>query len=372
MTNAYAQKNTHWDITRDVWLIMMIRICAFLFLWGFIASARVLAAGETDTTVDLAGEVEQLRVTTQALSELLITTEYSAPASVISLNDSGISAEIQGRAINIATEVGEQVRKGQLLLELDCRDYTNSKQQAMAALKLSRTQYDLARKQFTRNQQLLRRNVISRENFDQVESQLLTSEADIRLKQTSVDATDLAISRCKIYAPFSGQVTARSVQQGQLVTPGMQVFQLLQTDKLEIEADLSPVELAKAKASSHLLFTSAEISRQVRIRSVLSQLNSASNTQHVRLEAIGTDSAIISGLNGRLQWQDGTQKIPAEYLVRRKNTLGVMLEENGKAKFYAIEGAIEGQPATLSLTGNRQLIIVNRFSVEDGQRVRTD
>lgn len=330
------------------------------------------AADNTDPTNNIEGEVELLRVTTQALSELVITAEYSAPARVISLNDSGISAEVQGRALSISAEVGEQVSKGKLLLELDCRDYNNRKQQAAAALKLSRTQYDLARKQFTRNQQLLRRNVISRDSFDQIESQLLTSEADMRLKQTSIDAAELSISRCKIYAPFSGQVTARNVQQGQLVTPGMQVFQLLQTDKLEIEADLSPSELVKAKASDALFFTSGELSQRVRIRSVLNQLNTASNTQHIRLEANMPNSSIISGLNGRLQWKDGTQKIPAEYMVRRDNALGIMLAEDGKAKFHAIPDAIEGQPAAVKLPGTSQVIIVNRFSVSTGQRIRVN
>lgn len=326
------------------------------------------AADETEPTTTKS-EVELLRVTTQALSELLIRPRYSAPARVISLNDSGISAELQGRAIHIAAEVGEQVSKGKLLLELDCRDYDNSKQQAVAGLKLSRTQYDLARKHFSRNQQLLRRNVISRESFDQVEADLLTSEADIRLKQTSVDAAELAISRCKIYAPFSGQITARNVQQGQLVSPGMQVFQLLQTDKLEIEADLSPSELIKAKASQVLVFTSGELSQPVNIRSVLSQLNTASNTQHIRLEAKTPNLSIISGLNGRLEWQDGTQTVPAEYMVRRDNALGIMLAENEKAKFHPIPGAIEGQPAAVTLSGTTQVIIVNRFSVSDGQPI---
>lgn len=332
----------------------------------------LIAADEGDPTTNVEGEVEFLRVTTQPLSELVITAQYSAPARVISLNDSSISAEVQGRALSISVEVGEQVSKGKLLLELDCRDYINVKQQAAAALKLSRTQYDLARKQFTRNQQLLRRNVISRESFDQVESQLLTSEADIRLKQTSIDSAELSISRCKIYAPFSGQITARHVQQGQLVTPGMQVFQLLQTDRLEIEADLSPDELVKAKASDALLFSSGELSQKVSIRSVLRQLNTASNTQHIRLEANLPNASIISGLNGRLQWKDGTQKIPAEYMVRRENALGIMLANAGKAHFHPIPDAIEGQPAAVKLPGTTAIIIVNRFSVKTGQRIRVD
>lgn len=316
-------------------------------------------------------EIPALRITTKPLSELEFVTEYSAPATVVSLNDSSISAEVQGRALKIKAEVGDKIRKGALLVELDCRNYINNKQQAIAALRLSKTQRDFARKQFTRNQRLLQRGVLPRESFDKSESDLSTSLADLALKQTSIDSAELAISKCKIYAPFSGQVTAKNVQQGQLITPGTSLVQLLQTDKLEVEAELSPNELSTARNSPKLLFTTNSVSQTVTIRSVIQQLDSASNTLRVRLSLRSNDE-IITGLNGRLKWQDGSRKVPSEYLVSRNGALGVMLAIEGKAKFHPIPSAREGQPATVSLLSNTQVIIVNRYSAKDGQAVKVD
>lgn len=342
-------------------------------LLGMVLSTSIWADEKNkniDVSTKSAEKATTIRITAKSLSELVFATEYSAPASIMSLNDSSISAEIQGRAIKVAVEVGDMVKRGKLLVTLDCRSYINTKKQAVASLNLSKSQRNFAQTQFNRNQRLLQRGVLPRETFDRSESELLTSRADISLKEVAIESADLAISKCKIYAPFSGQVTDKFVQQGQLINPGSALIQLLQTGKLEIEAALSPFELKKARDSSRLWFTAEPLNMTVKIRTVLRQLNKTSNTQRVRLIAEKIDStAAIAGLNGRLVWRDGSRKIPSEYLVRRGDKLGVMINNDGKAKFHALIGAREGQPATVSLRSSSQIIIVNRYSVEDGQAV---
>jgi len=344
-----------------------------LCLMGIAISCLVWA----DETKEKAGinvapvvDANAIRVTTKPLSELVFATEYSAPASVVSLNDSSISAEIQGRAIKIKAEIGDTIKRGQLLVELDCRNYKNTRKQAVAARNLSKSQLNFAQKQYNRNQRLLRRGVIPRENFDRSESDLLTSRADISLKEVAIESADLAISKCKIYAPFSGQVTNKLVQQGQLVSPGSALIQLLQTNRLEIEAELSPFELNKARDSNRLKFTTDSLNLTVSIRTALKQLSKTSNTQRIRLTAADIEpDIIVAGLNGRLEWKDGSRKMPPEYMVRRKDKLGVMVASDGKAAFHELRDAREGQPASVNLRGSSQIIIVNRYSVEDGQAV---
>ncbi|RVU83329.1 efflux RND transporter periplasmic adaptor subunit [Leucothrix sargassi] len=341
---------------------------ALVVLIALCSTFSAMGAGADDKEAD---KPAFLRVTTQPLSELLFRSKYSAPASIVSLNDSDISAEIQARAISINAIVGEQVSKGQLLVELDCRSYQNTKQQAEAALKLSQVSRDLARKQFSRNTRLFQRGALPRENFDLSESELFSSNADVALKQTSIDSANIALSKCKIHAPFNGQVTVKHVQQGQIVSPGTPLIRVLETDSLEVEAELSPTELERAKASQKLLFNAQQASHEVTIRTVIKQLDGTSNTQAVRLN-IDKDTTIIAGLNGRLEWQDTQQKILPEYLVRRGDKLGVMTEVKSKAKFHEILDAVEGQPAAVDLPSSTRIIVVNRYSAQDGQPVAID
>jgi len=335
----------------------------FVLIASLLFSANVSVAAE-----------KRLLVSTSPLSALLIKAKNSVPANVISLNHATISAEITGRALTLKVEAGDYVKKGNKLASLDCRSYSLAKKQAEAALKVAHTQLNYSNKQFQRNNNLVKRGIISRESFEKAEASKLTSLADIALKKASIETSNLAISRCHIYAPFSGQITKRLVQKGQLVTPGTPLFQLMQSNKLEIKADLSPENIAKLGDSPKLMFKTDNQTIAVKVRKIIGIVDETTRTQEVRL-SLSSKVKVPAGLAGRVEWNSGEKLLPAEYIVRRNRQLGVMLANNiiegiGSAKFHALRNAKEGQAAIINLPSNTPVIIKNRYQVIDGQAIK--
>ncbi len=323
---------------------------------------------------NVSAKSEPLIVSTKALSDLLVNSTLSAPANVISLNHSVISAEIMGRALSIEVEAGDTVKKGQKLASLDCRSYLLAKKQANAALKVAKTQVNYSRKQLTRNQNLVKKGIIPRDAFEKIEAALLTARADINLKKASIETADLAISRCKINAPFTGQITQRLVQQGQLITAGTPLFRLMQTDSMEVKAKLSPNDILKLKKSPLLEFVAGNTKIKATVRSIIQTIDEATRTQEVRL-SLPKNIQIATGLSGRLEWNDQKPQLPAEYIIRRGKKLGIMLahdvvESIGKAKFHPLPKAQEGQPSTIDLPKNTSIITLNRYRVKDGDVIK--
>ncbi|HIO97090.1 MAG TPA: efflux RND transporter periplasmic adaptor subunit [Leucothrix sp.] len=313
-------------------------------------------------------------VSTQLLSSLLVNDDNSAPANVISLNHSTISAEIMGRALMIEGEVGDQVKKGKRLVTLDCRSYLLAKKQAEAGLQVAKTQLNYSNKQFKRNQNLLKKGIIPRESFEKAEAGKLTALADIHLKKASIETTSLAIDRCQISAPFTGQITQRLVQQGQLVTAGTPLFKIMQNDKLEIKTQLSPAQVKMLDDSPVLEFVVGDKHFKTVVRSIIKTIDITTRTQEVRL-SLPKGTKVSAGLSGRIAWQSKEQLLPAEYILRRNNQLGVMLAEDivegiGKAKFYPLPEAHEGQAVNTSLPENSAVITINRYRVADGQQIK--
>jgi RND family efflux transporter MFP subunit len=307
------------------------------------------------------------------LSSILVSTKNSAPANIISLNNSTISAEITGRALKIYVEVGETVNKDQNLVSLDCRSYTLAKKQADAALKVGKAQLNLAKKELLRNQRLIKNGTIPRELFDKTEANQKTALADIDVKKAAIETARLAIDRCTIKAPFVGQITQRMIQNGQLVIAGTPLFQLMESDKMEIKSNLSPADIAKLNKTTELVFVSANKYIKSKLRSVVQSIDQATRTQEVRLSILN-DSELAAGLSGRIEWNNKEKKLPAEYLQRRNTNLGVMIavdiiEGTGKAKFITLDDAIEGQPASIHLPINTAIINKNHFRVDDGQTI---
>ncbi len=315
-----------------------------------------------------------LTVSVSPLVKLLISANNSAPAVIISLNHSTISAEITGRALKLSAETGDFVNKGHKLVTLDCSSYSLAKKQAEAALHVAKTQLNYSQKQFRRNQSLLKRGIIPRETYEKAEAGRFTALADIELKKASIESTKLAISRCQIYAPFSGQITKRIVQQGQLVTPNTPLFQLMQSNKLEVKANLSFADVAKLKDSPSLEFISNNKKLKAKVRSIISIIDENTRTQEVRL-SLPKKAKVSSGQSGRITWSSKDKLLPAEFIMRRTNQLGVMtvidiVEGIGKAKFIFLPNAKEGQAASVRLFSNSAIITKNRYRVRDGETVK--
>ena len=91
-------------------------------------------------------------ITTRPLAEVLIYPERSAPATVESLNDADLSAEITARIERILVRVGDEVAAGDALVELDCRDYRSRLAAQQAALRQLEAQHRLAASQLERAQ----------------------------------------------------------------------------------------------------------------------------------------------------------------------------------------------------------------------------
>jgi RND family efflux transporter MFP subunit len=343
-------------------MMSLIRNTHFLGLSLLFVSATTFAADEP------------IVVSTESLSNLQIKSVLSAPANIISLNHSTLSAEITCRALKVNVETGDVVKKGQKLVSLDCRSYSLAKKQANAALQVAKTQLNYSKKQLLRNQQLVKKGIIPRDAFEKVEAGQFTAQADIQLKKASIDTADLAISRCKIYAPFAGQITNRLVQKGQLVTAGTPLFKLMQTGRLEVKVKLSPVDVAKINKSPSLEFVAGDTKIKAVVRSVIQTIDETTRTQEVRL-SLPKDTNVATGLSGRIQWNDQQAQLPAEYILRRGNKLGVMtatdiVEGIGKAKFHPIPDAQEGQPINVSLPTNTSIITLNRYRIKDGDTIK--
>jgi len=148
---------------------------------------------------------------TVAQSETWETT-LSAVGSVSSLKSVSVSAEVPGIVSNIRFESGGLAKEGQVLVELDA-------DVERAQLAAAQARSDLADRNAKRSEILAQGNVISRAQFDEVDSQRKTAEKDLASLRAQVD-------RKVIRAPFKGRLGIRAVNVGQYLTPGTTVTTL--------------------------------------------------------------------------------------------------------------------------------------------------
>ena len=312
-------------------------------------------------------------VSTQPLSGLLQYPEQSAPAQVHSLNISHLSAQVSGRIDSIEVRVGDPVEAGQKLVVLDCREYLAQRDAQRAIRKQYGSQIKLAESQLKRSLDLHSRSSISEEKVELRETELNVLRAQAASQMQQLSQAELMVERCTIKAPFAGVVRQRLAGQGELANPGTELLELQQLDQLEVVAEIRPGQLEQLP--QQLQFRYDEQDYPLTLRRVLPLIDPKARTRQLRLD-FSADAA-PPGASGRLLWRSERGYLPADLLVRRDGQLGVMTQQQGKARFVQLPGAIEGQPVAISrsalnaeaLLPDSQVIIEGRQALHDGDPV---
>lgn len=321
----------------------------------------LLAAGAS------ASHAAAVPVTTAALGELLEQPQNSAPATVIARNSPSLSAEINARIEAIPVRVGDIVPAGELLVQLDCRQYDSLHAAATAGLQQLASERDFSAAQLRRAEGLKLKKGISDEGVEQRESEWQSYIARYRMQEEAQRQARLQVERCQIRSPFKAVIVERLADSGSLATVGTAILKLVQLDDIELSARLRQQEAVSLQRSTAIWFDYLGERYPLELRSIVPVIDALTRTREARLRF--SDNSAPAGAAGRLLWQGGSPQLPASYLVRRGSELGLFYSEGGVARFHVLPGAVEGQPAAVDLPLDTQLIVQGRQRLSDGDDI---
>lgn len=303
-------------------------------------------------------------VRVRPLSELLSPVELSAPAEVVSANRSRISARIEARIKAIPVDVGASVKRGQVIVELDCADHELARSRAEAELQNARAQLQRARQQLARSESLAPKQLLSEDLLEQRRAEKEAAEAAMRRARAELDQAELSVGRCRIRSPFDGAVTERLAAVGELARPGTPLLEIVDLHSVEVAAQVFPAEQVHLDTSPQTSFSFLDEEYAVQLERSVPVIDPVSRTREVRLSFTGRPAPV--GASGRLVWHGNNPGIPASLLVRRDEALGIFIARGGKAAFHALPGAQEGRPAMVVLPPDTPVVTDGRQGLRDG------
>jgi len=184
-----------------------------------LSSALLLTVACTNKSAD-ANAAKPPRATPVSV---VAAVERDAPVlleglgNVVAYNTINLKSRVDGSITKIAFTEGQQVRQGQLLLQIDPRPFQVALEQAQATMHRDQTQLTVQKRNYERYQQLFKEGVVSREQLDQQESQTGALEGTVKADQSQIDNQKLNIAYCRITAPISGRIGLRQVDVGNMV-----------------------------------------------------------------------------------------------------------------------------------------------------------
>ncbi len=316
------------------------------------------------------GATETIPVKARPLAELAVYPQYRAPASVVSDNDSRISAEVGARIIAIPVRVGEVVKKGALLVQLERTDFELALAREETVLQALLARIELADYQLSRARALSQKKVVSEELLKQRESELSSLRAQLAGQEVALTQAKRQLEKCAVRAPFEAIISERLANVGELASPGSALVQIVDNRHLEVSAQLQASLARSLPQVKRPELVTPQHRYPLTLRHIVPVFDPRARTREARLR-FNADAA-LPGSAGELVWRSERPHLPAELLSRRDGRLGVFVVDGERAKFIPLPHAEEGRPAEVSLPTQTPVITLGRFRLQDGDAIKVE
>lgn len=166
--------------------------------------------------------------------------------SIAAWQEAVIGAEANGlRLVEVAAQVGDRVRKGQVLARLNSDSLAAERAASRASLVEAQASMAEAQANAERARQLQASGAISTQQIQQYTTGEATAQARVASLKARLQADDVRLAQARILAPDDGVIASRSATLGAVVTPGQELFRLIRQSRLEWRAEVAAADLAR-------------------------------------------------------------------------------------------------------------------------------
>ena len=329
---------------------------------------------------------------------------YEATGTVRARTAAVISSRVMAYVQQVAVQVGDRVREGQLLITLDAQDLDTNVRRAEAAgaevlsaipeadsgVAGAKANLDLAQSTYQRMQELASKKSISNQEFDEASARLKSAQASYemaRAKRTQLDSKRAQAQQeirgatimrdyARLSAPFAGIVTAKSVEPGNLAAPGAPLLTVEREGayRLEASVDESRLPFVKAGQTVEVALESLDQRLTARVSEIVPSVDPASRAYIVKIDLPAVPN-LLSGVFGRARFAMGARKvvtIPPLALVERGQLQSVFAIEDGCARTRLVTTGERGPSGVEVLSGlseGEKLVSPVPAGLADGARV---
>jgi RND family efflux transporter MFP subunit len=226
--------------------------------------------------------------------------EIILPGNVYAYSDASLFARTDGYLTKWYFDIGAHVRQGQLLAIISTPEVDKQLLQARADLATAEANAGLAKINSGRYQGLLTQNAVSKQDTDTFVSQAESTSSAVKSAQANVQRLEQLQSFEKIYAPFSGVVTARNVDVGQLINAGAGtlMFRVSSINVLRVYVNVPQIYSQSAVPGSTAQLTLSEFPGQTftgKLVRTARAIDPASRTLLVEIDVDNRDGKLLPG-----------------------------------------------------------------------------
>ena len=316
------------------------------------------------------------------------TSEISLPGDTQAFDDTPIYARTSGYLKKWYVDIGQHVTQGELMATIETPELDEQLQVARADLKSAQADLDLAKTTSERYQNLLKLNSVSQQETDVAVSGAAAKRAAVEAAEANVRRLTQLQSFEKIYAPYSGIVTQRNTDIGDLINAGSstanntskELFHIAAVSKLRVFVAVPEVYAPDIHNGDTATLTLDEYPGQVFTGIVTrnsGSIDPQSRTLNVEVDVNNHNDKLLPGayvfVHFKIPAQSRGLTIPSNALIFRAQGLQVAIARDGHVHLQTVTiGKDDGKTVEIAtgLSPHDAVILDPSDSISEGQRVQ--
>ena len=299
----------------------------------------------------------QAELATAEVRQVVVPRVFRLDGVVEAVHQSTISAQTSGQVEAIYYDVDDLVEKGALLVKLKDTEQQAALRRAEAELRAAQAVLKDAQSSFKRIKDLYDRGLVAKSELDSAQASLKTAKAKLDAAQAALHQAREQLSYTRVKAPYTGIVTERHVQVGEVASPGTPLMSGISLEKLRVSVDVPQsliIPIRKQRKAGVELPDGRWI--EVTDLTVFPFADPASNTFKVRLMLPPELENLFPGMLVKSAFETGRMPalvVPAEAVAYRSEVTAVyVVDEEGRVRFRHIRlGGTLGEEYSIVLAG---------------------
>lgn len=323
-----------------------------------------------------APRVNKIPVETAQVKMGPISAGLTYTGTVVSNNDSVISAKIMGRITSLPVKEGDRVKKGDILAVIDDSEYKGKVNTLRQRVNTAELNYKFLDQQLGKYEQLFQAQAISEQNYLQYKLQRDVAASQLEEAKFALREVEVALENTYIKAPFDGVVNSLQSQLGDMAVAGKPILILSDTSKLKAQVRVTETDLEMIKENMEVVLISPLLPQSLKSK-VAKIFPSAEPQTHTTIVEIPIPGAMLKpGTSVDVSFLTGSKEktlvVPTGAVEEAKSGAYVYVVKDGKAVKRSVKTGIKGDNLVEiieGVTAGEEIITSNLSKVTDGKEV---
>ena len=293
-----------------------------------------------------------------------VSAHLTVVGNLIGLQTVAIAPRTGGRLLSVNVQLGDRVRRGQILAKVEDREIVEqvraaeaSQEVAKATIRQREADLNVAKLNFERSKNLFQRQLLAKQALDDAESRYLAAVAQLDLSTAQLSANAARLEELKINlqhtsvaSPVDGYVASRTVDAGAMVNTNTSIASVVDISRLRlvvnvVEKDLRMVSVGDVAEVEVDAYPGEKF--HGKIARVAPVLDPATRTAAMEVEIPNSDNKLKPGMYARInltvEEKKNTLVAPKNAVIDFESKRGVwMPNEDNRARFVPVKLGIDG------------------------------